>query len=366
MGGQVNLQGTYNYGSQAGPYTGYGSSYYTQQAIPGTGSATPTYAAPGSFDRQQLYNEFKSQMDNANQANLSRYNSIDAGYQSRHDRALAALQGQGDQERKDIAQGASDFASRMGQDAVSRGLGNTAIPYAGQLAAEKQRAGLTNALDERLAQQRIGLDTGLDQDRLQFEERRNDIGPSYEQLLSLSQGLGGAAGGSGSLSIGGGGGGAGYGKKDNYAGSHLSETELLDPSTGQWHNISSGGVTQGDAFWQTPGGRAIAADMAKTGKTFDQYTRGGQGWNPGSGPPGAAPAAGGGPADPTLPAWMQQPEQPAGGGFPAPGFDFNAAMGAGTSQTTGGGMGAGYYGDAQNYNNMDNTANYWYDPSTSS
>lgn len=269
-----------------------------QKQIPMAGMNTPLYgqsswgAAAGAgagggigTSPQDLISQYQTAYDQAKSANETRYNEILGGYRSRRDRALADLQGSGDQERKDIAQRVSNFAGKLNQSNVDRGLAGTSAMGATGVAATKMQNDEEGRLNERLRQQRIGLDTGLDQDTLQFMERRNDTYPDFEMLSRLSQGMGGASGGGG-LTIGGGGGGAGYGKKSQYAGSRLSETELFDPTTGKWHNVSSGGVTSGDAFWQTPGGRAIAADMKKTGKSFDQYQRGGQGWNPGSAPPG--------------------------------------------------------------------------------
>lgn len=217
-------------------YTGYGS-----------GSQPPVIAQTGTgTSPQDLINQYQQAYDQAKKANETRYNEILGGYRSRRDRALSDLAGSGDQERKDIAQEASNFEGRMGQDAVSRGLAGTSVLPAGKLAAAKFKTDATGRLDERLRQQRISLDSGLDQDTLQFMERRNDTYPDFEMLAKLSQGMGGASGGGMGMQVFSGGYGSLSGdKRDKYTKSKardLYSGGYDAQGKGVGTNLSSGGV----------------------------------------------------------------------------------------------------------------------------
>lgn len=237
----VNLQGMYNYGGQAGAYSGYGADYlnsngYTQfNQPPGTGGVG------GGVDPNALYQSFQNAMNSANAANESRYGQISSGYDTRKNDAMALLNSRSQQGQADIGRMYSERGAAAGQDMVSRGLTGTTVPQTIQTGILNEKQAALNRLSDQTNQEKLQYGSGMDLDKLQFMERRNDTGPSYAQLMQLASGLGGAAGGAGGgLSIGGGGGGAGYGKKSTGAGFGMTEPR----------EVPQQGASESDAAFQ--------------------------------------------------------------------------------------------------------------------
>lgn len=221
----------------------------------GSGAGMPFAGTLGGFmgsgsrgagidPKANLMKEFQDAFDKANAANESRYQEILGGYKNRRTRALTDLQGSGDQERKDIMSRFAGLGSRQSQDMVSRGLSGTTIKPTMEQGLMREQADATGALDERLRQQRIGLDSGLEQDTLSFMERRTDSGPDYAQLMALMNQMGQAGGGA-TISQGGY---AGTKRESEFAKSGLTERRELPKQAageadaayqnrvGQWSN----------------------------------------------------------------------------------------------------------------------------------
>ncbi len=139
------------------------------------------------------------------------------GYDARYQRNMNALQGQGQQEAIDIQRRYGELGAANQQDMVNRGLtGTTIMPTMRQGIAREQEGALSR-LNERLINQRIGMDSqlsgdalsaqerlgqsiltgaaGVQGDTLGFAERRTDAYPDMNQLIQLAQ-MYGAGGGS--------------------------------------------------------------------------------------------------------------------------------------------------------------------------
>ena len=138
------------------------------------------------------------------------------GYDARYQRNMNALQGQGQQEAIDIQRRYGELGAANQQDMVNRGLtGTTIMPTMRQGIAREQEGALSR-LNERLINQRLGLDSqlsgdalsaqerlgqsilqgaaGVQGDKLGFAERRTDAYPDMNQLINLAA-MYGAAGG---------------------------------------------------------------------------------------------------------------------------------------------------------------------------
>lgn len=106
------------------------------------------------------------------------------GYKDRYLRNMMDLQGSGDQELKDINTGFDNRLSGINSDLTSRGLGASTVHSNLALGAEKERANALGQAKERIRQQRIGLDTQLSGDTLNFE---NSVQNPYPDMASYYQ-----------------------------------------------------------------------------------------------------------------------------------------------------------------------------------
>lgn len=137
-----------------------------------------------------LANAYQTAQDEARQANEQRYENILGGYQDRWQRAMAQLQGVGDQQRKDLNQRYDNNKGAVDQSLIARGMSNSTVSDSLKMGNERERNNAINRLEESLTRERLGYDTGLQGDLLQFMERRNDTYPDLNQLLQLAQMMG--------------------------------------------------------------------------------------------------------------------------------------------------------------------------------
>lgn len=161
-------------------------------AIMGGGMPGGGGGGGGNGQLSDLISEYQKAHDKANAANEARYRDILAGYQDRYSRSMANLAGMGEQEAKDIDEAAKHRAAALRQSLVARGLSNSTVMDNLEQGVERERVNDMGRLQERLRNQMIGFDTSLSGDTLGFMERREDTGPDLNQLLQLSQMLGGS------------------------------------------------------------------------------------------------------------------------------------------------------------------------------
>ncbi len=204
--------------------------------IPGIGGGAP--GAPGAGG-----GPFGGDNAEAIAKNEERYAEILKGYNSRFDTAMADLKGSGEQEAADIAKSSQNMYGGQYQNLVDRGLAGTQAAPALAMGVERQKTAEMGRLADRLRQYRIGLQTGLQQDTLQFQERREDEQPDMGQYIQLMQAYGAGGAGQGG---GGGGGSASYGYGDGEGGGgpvRWSPREEAMANIGDWHNQRDYGST---------------------------------------------------------------------------------------------------------------------------
>jgi len=139
---------------------------------------------------QDLYEQFQGAHDKANQANEDRYAQLIGGLEERRERGLGYLDQVGGQMRKDTIHQYRNLASDVGQNMVSSGLSGGSAAQVMQMGVGREKGEALNRLSEGLAMQRFNADMGLDMDRLQAIERREDVGPDYGMLAQLAQQIG--------------------------------------------------------------------------------------------------------------------------------------------------------------------------------
>lgn len=235
-------------GGLSNPFLGYGQNFLGPSQGRG-GSTGGAVFGPGgggaSAQAQQLANAYQQAYNEAKQANLTRYNSINAGYgnlaqqglqqnadinagyANRYQQGMNTLQGLGQQAINDTyrdydRQGANEY-----QNLVSRGLANSTVVQSMQRGVQEDQQSQLNRVNEGIRQQQLTTQANLSGQQLQaqqqgnlnqqqlqenqlgFQERRNDPYPNLDQYYSTMSKLGGLGGGSGSGGFGGGAGGFG-------------------------------------------------------------------------------------------------------------------------------------------------------------
>lgn len=104
-------------------------------------------------------------------------------------RSMANLKGAGDQERRDIEQSYGQRNSDIQQSLASSGMGNTTVGATMGLGVEREKRADMGRLEERLRQERIGLDTQLTGAQAQA---RQQMGSEAANMMAglRGQGLG--------------------------------------------------------------------------------------------------------------------------------------------------------------------------------
>lgn len=144
-----------------------------------------------------MVDQYRRMLNRANRANEQRYNQILGGYDALHGRVMGDIAQVGAQERADIDRSYRNMGSDVYQRLVNRGFANSTIPATMRMGVERERLSARGRLASDLAQQRARYDTGITEGKLGVMERRTDLGPDYNQLIQLSQGLGRAGYGGG-------------------------------------------------------------------------------------------------------------------------------------------------------------------------
>lgn len=175
------------------PYTGGGGK--TRKGGLSSGSKNRGRAgdtgdqAPQSM-LEQLAADFKSKINEANAANLARYNEGHGELSSLRDRNQGRVDNWGKSAEADLQERMQEAMGNVSADLASRGLANSNI-----MPAFKER----NARDTAREMQRISemrdaraseYDTRDTANLVGFVERRNDIAPDYGQLISIADRMG--------------------------------------------------------------------------------------------------------------------------------------------------------------------------------
>ena len=153
------------------------------------------YASKQRAKQPDLVSEFQRAQDEAKAANERRYQEIKGGYERRYGDAMGMLDQLGGQQRADLEQSFGQAADKQRAFLTGRGLSGTSLGATLDVGRAREQAAASRRLEEALTRERLGYQTGLSQDKLQFMERREDAYPDFRQLQALAymqgQGQGG-------------------------------------------------------------------------------------------------------------------------------------------------------------------------------
>jgi len=171
--------------------------YYTTQPIKydwsGLNRAAGYMTGGQGFQAQlltQLGQAYGQSQEEARKVNEQRYGDILGGYRERYGEAMGLLEGQGTQQRTDLERQYKNLQAGGLQQAISSGLGGTMRTPLLQMGYQRQYADAANRLEESLRRERLGYQTQLSGDTLQFMERRNDTYPGMQDLANLAASIG--------------------------------------------------------------------------------------------------------------------------------------------------------------------------------
>ena len=133
-----------------------------------------------------MIKQMQSKYDEANAANESRYGDILGQYEDRYNRNTAELDKIGQTRRADINRDFDNLGTRQSQDLISRGLSTSTVAPTVQSANMRNRQAAMTAADESAARAKIDIDSQLSGDKLNFMERRNDVGPDLGMIADLA------------------------------------------------------------------------------------------------------------------------------------------------------------------------------------
>lgn len=145
----------------------------------------------GGFN-SEFFKKYEDAYAAAKAANEKRYGEILSGY----DKQYASLEGAGKQEGLDISERWKNANTQGQQGLVSSGLSSTTVAPTLAAGYVKREGQDQSRLQERIQQQRLGIDTN----RLNFMERRDDVYPDLNLYATLAKNMG-----SGGVGMGGGG-----------------------------------------------------------------------------------------------------------------------------------------------------------------
>lgn len=152
----------------------------------------------GSLSAKGIMGRYDFLMNKANQANEARYGDILGQYGQRFDRNMGMLEGVGAQAKADINDSSNAQRASMMQRLTDLGMSNTTIAPTMAMGVERERVANQNRLADQLATQKLSADASLSKDKLDFMERREDVGPDlgmYAQLMmDAANGPGGGGG----------------------------------------------------------------------------------------------------------------------------------------------------------------------------
>lgn len=180
------------------PYTGSAS---TRRNTSGGGSSGNVARAirPGVPQPQQetqesildqLAAEFKSKINEANAANLARYDEGKGELSTLRDRNQGRVENWGKAASEDIDERMREALGDASANLAARGLGNSNILDAFRLRAARDTAREQQRVSEMRDSRASQYDTNDTNNLVGFIERRNDIAPDYGQLIGLADRIG--------------------------------------------------------------------------------------------------------------------------------------------------------------------------------
>ena len=199
-GGPGNPGGQMPTGGQGGqpispgqqPQQPGGQQQPSQGWTPGTIPPSTGQGGPPPKFLTDLFSSFQGKHDEANKANLDRYNLLVNSLNDRLDIGLGMLEGAGTQAYADIDRDSQDMLARETQNLINRGMSNSTLHQDLARKVNEEAQQQKRRVGEDIRKERLGTYSQLSGDVLGAVERRNDVGPSTQDLIQLGLGLGNA------------------------------------------------------------------------------------------------------------------------------------------------------------------------------
>ena len=148
----------------------------------------------GALDPQRIMGALVSQaqtaMDEANQANRDRAEAIRGRYDELMTSTMGDLEGMGAEELAATNRQYDKLGASTARGLARSGLASSTVMPSVMRGVEEQRGQATRQLGEGLRRERIGYRTGIEGNRLGFEERINETGPSIQDIAAMASQLG--------------------------------------------------------------------------------------------------------------------------------------------------------------------------------
>ena len=141
----------------------------------------------GESDLQKFLADAQSQYDAANKANEERYADILGRLEGSRDRNLERVENYGVAAGADLEERAAETLGNIKARLSARGLGNSTIFSAFEQRNARDLANEQQRLSERVDSRTADYDQRLTADIASFMERRNDVGPDYNQIANIAQ-----------------------------------------------------------------------------------------------------------------------------------------------------------------------------------
>ena len=151
-------------------------------------------------DLEKFFEEAQGKIDEANEANESRYQDILGRLTDRYDRAMGQVSKFGGAARADLEERAREGLGAIQANLSARGLGNSTIMSAFQQRSDRDLAREQQRISETVAQREMEWDSKLSGDTAAFMERKTENAPDYMGLMALANKYGVAGAGRGQQS----------------------------------------------------------------------------------------------------------------------------------------------------------------------
>ena len=151
------------------------------------GNITRAANNPGGLREASPWEDYQAAYQEAQNANLSRYNDILNQYNQRYNDAMGALAGYGSQQIADTNARWNDTATKGQQNLINSGLTGSTIASTMNAGYEKQKSADLNRLNENLTNTKLGYQTQLSGDTLNFMTGREDAYPDANLYMQLQQ-----------------------------------------------------------------------------------------------------------------------------------------------------------------------------------
>ena len=176
---QLKSQATMNYGNKGVPTESELKAGYKKARRAGS-------AKEESDPLKELYDEYKSKIDEANRKNEERYAQIEKQLQDRHMRGVEGIKGQ---ENAELQKNVEDYLKAR-DDLAYQYESNTSVGDAFKMRSIRDEKMAATQIRSDAKARRVALDMQLDKDLADFRERREDVAPDIGLMAQIAEKLG--------------------------------------------------------------------------------------------------------------------------------------------------------------------------------